>query len=143
MSLGLFLGLDEILTPEFCMRWAEESGVPAVLKLFGDKNHVRLPMSSSFLDMPVDELALSVRSRNALMRANLDTIGKLVNYIREDDSMSGIRNLGKKSIFEVKTVLTEAAYNQLTEQERISFWNYVRRGTEVKWKATPFGLHNN
>jgi len=86
-------------------------------------------MSDSFLDMPVDDLALSVRSRNALMRASLDTIGKLVNYIREDDSMSGIRNLGKKSIYEVKTVLTEAVYSQLNEQERLSFWKYV-----LAWK---------
>ena len=113
------------MTPEICMKKAEEVGVSAVLKSIGGKTHIRLPMSHSFLDSPLDDLPLSVRSRNALMRCSLDTIGKLVGYIQENDSMSNIRNLGKKSIYEVKTVLTEAAYSHLTEPEKLAFWVFT------------------
>ena len=112
------------MTPEICLKKAEELGVSAVLQGIGGKVRVRLPMSNGFLAASIDDLPLSVRSRNALMRSGLDTIGKLVQYIRENDAMSNIRNLGKKSVHEVKTVLTEAVYHQLTEQEKLMFWVY-------------------
>ena len=113
------------MTPEACMKKAEEAGVAAVLKSLGGQSRVRLPMSADFLALPVDDLPLSVRSRNALMRSDLTTVGKLVNYIKGNDSMSNIRNLGKKSIHEVKTVLTEAAYSQLTDSEKLAFWVFT------------------
>ena len=113
------------MTPKECMKKAEEIGVAAVLQSFGGTARVRLPMSDSFLALSVDELPLSVRARNALMRSSLNTIGKLVDYIRENGSMSHIRNLGKKSIYEVKMVLSEAAYNHLTEQEKLAFWMFA------------------
>ena len=112
------------MTPSDCMKKAAEMGVTSVLREIKGKVRVQLPMSSSFLASSIDELPLSVRSRNALMRSNLDTVGKLVSYIKENESMSSIRNLGKKSIFEVKTVLTEAAYSHLSEQEKLAFWTY-------------------
>ena len=113
------------MTPEECRKRAEAQGIGAVLQEQGGKVRVRLPMSREFLSTPVDELNLSVRARNALLRAGLDTVGKLVNYIRENESMTSIRNLGKKSIHEVKTVLTEAAYRRLTEREKQEFWAFA------------------
>ncbi len=113
------------MTPEECKKRAEEAGVAAVLSEVGRNARVRLPMSSDFLALTIDELPLSVRSRNALMRCGLDTIGKLVAFIRENESLSNIRNLGKKSIYEVKTVLTEAAYGHLSEKEKVSFWMFA------------------
>ena len=70
------------MTPEACMKKAEETGVTAVLQEIGGRVRIRLPMSDAFLSLPVDELPLSVRARNALMRSNLDTIGKL---LKEED----------------------------------------------------------
>ncbi len=115
------------MTPEVCMRTAEETGVSSVLQSLGGKNRVRLPMSNSFLALSVDDLPLSVRSRNALMRSGLSTVGKLVGYIRENESLSNIRNMGKKSIYEVTTVLTEAAYSQLSAREKLEFWAFLVR----------------
>ena len=113
------------MTPELCMKKAEKEGVSAVLQSMDRKVYVRLIMRKSFLDLPLDELPLSVRSRNALMRNGLNTIGRLVDYIEKNDSMSSIRNLGKKSICEVKSLLTEAAYDRLNEKEKLEFWQYT------------------
>lgn len=119
------------MTTEACIRMSRESGVAATLKQTGAYPRVRLPMSGEFLAKTIEELPLSVRSRNALMRGGLDTIGKLTDYIGEKGGLSGIRNLGKVSIQEVKLTLTEAAYRQLTEQEKIEFWNYTLSGSKT------------
>jgi DNA-directed RNA polymerase subunit alpha len=53
----------------------------------------------------VDELELSVRSYNCLKNANIRTIGELVQ--KTDAEMLKTRNFGKKSLNEIKAILTE------------------------------------
>jgi len=53
----------------------------------------------------VDELELSVRSYNCLKNANIRTIGELVQ--KTDTEMLRTRNFGKKSLNEIKAILTE------------------------------------
>ena len=55
------------------------------------------------LEMPIEELDLSVRSFNCLKRAGINTIGQLVE--KTDEEMIKVRNLGKKSLEEVKQKL--------------------------------------
>jgi DNA-directed RNA polymerase subunit alpha len=55
------------------------------------------------LEMPIEELELSVRSFNCLKRAGIDTIGQLTDRTEED--MMKVRNLGRKSLDEVKQKL--------------------------------------
>lgn len=55
------------------------------------------------LDMKIEDLVLSVRSFNCLMRANIKTIGELTNKTEED--MIKVRNLGRKSLKEIKEKL--------------------------------------
>lgn len=57
------------------------------------------------LDQPIEELELSVRSYNCLKRAGIDSIGQLADKTEED--MMKVRNLGKKSLDEVKGKLTQ------------------------------------
>ncbi|MGE5587118.1 MAG: DNA-directed RNA polymerase subunit alpha [Clostridia bacterium] len=52
------------------------------------------------LDMPIEELDLSVRSYNCLKRAGINTVQELIRKTEED--MMKVRNLGKKSLEEVK-----------------------------------------
>ena len=115
------------MTTEACIRMSKESGVTAALKQFGEIPRVRLPMSGVFLSKSIEDLPLSVRSRNALMRAGLYTVDKLTDFIKENGGLTGIRNLGKVSIQEVKLTLIEAAYEQLTEEEKTEFWDYTLR----------------
>ena len=103
----------------------KEYGVAYTLQNLGKAPQVRLPMDKRFLAQPIDNLTLSVRARNALMRAGLDTVYKLVAYIREHGGLDNIRNLGKKSILEVKLELVSAAYSRLTDQEKQDFWRYT------------------
>jgi DNA-directed RNA polymerase subunit alpha len=55
------------------------------------------------LDLPIEELELSVRSFNCLKRAGINSIGDLC--ARTENDMVKVRNLGKKSLEEVKQKL--------------------------------------
>lgn len=57
------------------------------------------------LEMTIEELELSVRSFNCLKRASINTVEELTQRTEED--MMKVRNLGKKSLDEVKNKLDE------------------------------------
>ena len=57
------------------------------------------------LEMTIEELELSVRSFNCLKRAAINTIEELTH--RSEEDMMKVRNLGKKSLDEVKHKLEE------------------------------------
>ena len=57
------------------------------------------------LEMNIDELELSVRSYNCLKRAGIQTVQDLAS--KSEDDMIKVRNLGKKSLKEVKEKLIE------------------------------------
>jgi len=81
---------------------AELSSVPRGLEL-GDT----APGTSTSLDLdlPIEELDLSERPRNCLKRAQVDTIGQLVE--RTEDDLLAITNFGQKSLEEVVQKLDE------------------------------------
>src|SRR5919197_1569721 len=81
---------------------AELSSVPRGLEL-GD---TAVGGSTSLdLDLPIEELDLSERPRNCLKRAQIDTIGQLVE--RTEDDLLAITNFGQKSLEEVVQKLDE------------------------------------
>lgn len=57
------------------------------------------------LERSVDTLELSVRATNGLQSANIQTIGQLVQ--RRDNDLLKTRNLGRRSLKEIKEVLGE------------------------------------
>ncbi|GAA5417685.1 DNA-directed RNA polymerase subunit alpha [Paraliobacillus ryukyuensis] len=57
------------------------------------------------LEMTIEELDLSVRSYNCLKRAGINTVQELANKSEED--MMKVRNLGRKSLEEVKHKLED------------------------------------
>jgi DNA-directed RNA polymerase subunit alpha len=57
------------------------------------------------LEMTIEELELSVRSFNCLKRASINTVEELTQ--KTEDDMMKVRNLGKKSLDEVKNKLEE------------------------------------
>ena len=60
---------------------------------------------NKFEVMPIEELDLSVRSYNCLKRAAISTVSELTQKTEEE--MMKVRNLGKKSLKEVKEKLAE------------------------------------
>lgn len=57
------------------------------------------------LEMTVEELDLSVRSYNCLKRAGINTVEELTN--KSEPEMMKVRNLGKKSLTEIKNKLDD------------------------------------
>jgi DNA-directed RNA polymerase subunit alpha len=56
------------------------------------------------LNMPINEIELSVRSNNCIQSANIQTIGDLARL--SEAEMLKYRNFGKKSLDEIKGILT-------------------------------------
>lgn len=62
------------------------------------------PEMARLMSRPVEELELSVRAANCLKAANIRTIGDLV--ARDESEMLQFHNFGKKSLDEIKAILT-------------------------------------
>ena len=77
----------------------EEEDPPIVLPLAPVDEEKRI------LDMTIEDLDLSVRSFNCLKRAQISVVGDLVSRTEED--MMKVRNLGRKSLEEVKKKLKD------------------------------------
>jgi len=67
------------------------------------------------LEMTIEELELSVRSFNCLKRAGINTVEQLTH--RSEDDMMKVRNLGKKSLEEVKYKLEELGLGLMPSDE--------------------------
>lgn len=61
--------------------------------------------NAQILELPIEDLDLSVRSYNCLKRAGINTVDELTQKSEED--MMKVRNLGKKSLKEVKQRLED------------------------------------
>ncbi len=66
-------------------------------------------------DMTIEELDFSVRSYNCLKRAGVNTVGDLLS--KSEDGLMNIRNLGKKSLKEIKQKLIEFRLNLKIKQD--------------------------
>lgn len=95
------LGFDE---------YADESG-------FGSEAEIRTP------DARIEELDFSVRTYNCLKKANILTIGELVQL--NERGLLGIRNFGRKSLNEVKDKLVLLGLNLKSSGEGESGVSYL------------------
>lgn len=70
----------------------------------------------------VEELNLSTRAHNGLKRAGINTIDEIL-----EKNLSNMRNLGVKSIKEIKNAVLNYSYDRLTDKQKAEFWNTVLR----------------
>ncbi len=64
-----------------------------------------------FYDVPIEELDLAMRAYNCLKRANISTVGEVLDRLdRGVGEMMAIRNFGKKSLDELIDKLRERGY---------------------------------
>ena len=61
--------------------------------------------STEVMEMTIEDLDLSVRSYNCLKRASINTVADLIT--KSEDDMMKVRNLGRKSLDEVKKKLQD------------------------------------
>ena len=66
--------------------------------------------------LSIDSIGLSNRSKNALHRAEIHTVGDML--VHTEESLNEIRNLGKKSIEEILIKIDE--YRKFDEKKRDS-----------------------
>ena len=85
------------------------------------------PPLNPYLDKPVEDLELSVRSANCLKNAEIYFIGDLAQ--RSDQEMLKTKNFGRKSLNEIKTLLSEMGLTL-----GMKFENWVRPDIPEKKK---------
>ncbi|MFN8106142.1 MAG: DNA-directed RNA polymerase subunit alpha [Acidimicrobiia bacterium] len=112
-SLTLTVTTDGSLTPEEAVSSAGKT-LGGLVELFAEVGEgqgleigelvteAQLPPE---LEMSIEELNLSERPRNCLKRAQIDTVGELVE--KSEDDLLAITNFGQKSLDEVKVKLDE------------------------------------
>ena len=98
-----------------------------ICAVFGKGAQVELGYTQKLCDTEVKDLeGLSVRSYNALMRAGCKTVGEAITAINEDKLFS-VRNLGVKSIAEIRRLILEYGYSQASDRAKKEFLrNLVR-----------------
>lgn len=69
-------------------------------------------------DMPLDQLDLSTRVFNALRRASIENVGEVMEMLEEggDEALLAVRNIGSKSLEEIKTSLEEGGLLKEVEE---------------------------
>lgn len=98
---------------------------------FGKSFTFTLPINNQTGKISIEDMDLSVRSFNALKRSGISTVSDLINYISSSE-LSRVRNLGKKSINEVKTKLLKLAYENSSENEKLVFCQSVMDKNTLK-----------
>ncbi len=100
---------------------ANKKGVIETLYEFFGKSFIfTLPINQQIGKISIEDMDLSVRSYNALKRSGISTVNDLVDCISAGE-LSRVRNLGKKSINEVKTKLLKLAHENSSENEKLIF----------------------
>ena len=90
-QLQIFLTFDESIEPD------------------EEQEETKSPQLNENLFRSVDDLELSVRSANCLKNANIRYIGELVS--KSEAEMLKTKNFGRKSLNEIKEILTEMGLN--------------------------------
>ena len=89
--------------------------------VFGKGCQIELGYAQKLCDTEVKDLeGISVRSYNALMRAGCKTIGEAITAINEDALMK-VRNLGVKSVAEIRRLILEYGYSQASDRRKKEF----------------------
>ena len=101
--------------------------------VFGKGCQIELGFTQKLCDTEVKDLeGISVRSYNALMRAGCKTVGEAITAINES-SLLKVRNLGVKSVGEIRRLILEYGYSQASERRKREFLhNILRMNIEKK-----------
>ena len=94
--------------------------IKVIHRLFGNKARIKVGFTQEVCDTPIEELSLSVRGFNVLKRSNLNTIGDIIDAIGDNRLMT-LRNLGQKTLREIKAKTVNFGYDALSEKEKKEF----------------------
>ena len=103
---------------------ADRIGVLAALHQLGIHDAL-VPYSIRLADLSIDEMNLTVRSSNGLKRANIHTFSSLKEVLSIENGLLNIRNIGQKSIKEIKQLFFEECYARLLPYEKAQYWQEI------------------
>ena len=103
---------------------ADKSGILHTLHQLGVHDAL-VPYSSRLSNLSIDEMNLTVRSSNGLKRANIHTFGTLKDILVIENGLLNIRNIGQKSIREIKQLFFEECYTRLLPYEKAHYWQTI------------------
>ena len=101
---------------------AGKHGIQYTLQANFPGKAVQIPYRQRMAGIGIEELNLSVRACNGLMRAGVNTLGKLNDAMKTERGIAGIRNLGAKSVKEINKAFLLFTYSQLSPAERAEYW---------------------
>lgn len=84
-----------------------------------------VPCKERMYGLSVYELNLSVRASNGLMRAGVQTFGRLDQLMQSEGGIRSVRNLGEKSVKEIREAFLVECYTRLLPYEKAEFWQEV------------------
>ena len=84
-----------------------------------------VPYSDRLAELSIDEMSLTVRSSNGLKRASIHTLGQLKYRLEMENGLISIRNIGQKSLKEIKQLFFEESYARLLPYEKACYWQEV------------------
>ena len=104
------------------VKLSEHNGfIQTIYSEFGKSVNVSIPISEKDMDTDITELNLSVRAFNGLKRRGVSTVRDLVGLI-ENGELICVRNLGRLSVSQIKTIVLDYCYYQLADREKIVFF---------------------
>ena len=107
---------------------SDRIGILATLQKLGVYEAI-VPYSTRLAELSIDEMNLTVRSSNGLKRANIHTFSNLKDVLGTENGLSHIRNIGTKSIKEIKQFFFEECYTRLLPYEKAQYWQEVLDST--------------
>lgn len=111
-------------------RIAEGKKLSEALKTVYVKRSVQIPNFDSMLDKDVRELKMSMRTTNALMRAKLDTIGKVAEFCN-CQKITDAKSVGVSMGTELFETILDWCWRHMTTREKTAFLiDTVERNSE-------------
>lgn len=104
------------------VKLSEQNGfIQTVYSEFGKAINVSIPINPNDMNTDIAELNLSMRAFNGLKRIGVLTICDLVRII-ENGELTCVRNLGRLSVSQIKTIVLNRCYKQLSNSEKVVFF---------------------
>ena len=100
---------------------ADKHGILNVLRELRVHDTI-VPFSSLLSDLSIDEMNLTVRSSNGLKRASIMTFGKLREVLATENGLLNLRNIGQKSVKEIKSLFFVECYQRMLPYEKAKYW---------------------
>ena len=103
---------------------ADKIGVLETLRQMGIYEAI-VPYNNRFAELSIDEMNLTVRSSNGLKRANIHHFRQLYDRMQAENGLINIRNIGQKSLKEIKKLFFEDCYMRLLPHEKAQYWQEI------------------